>query len=847
MNFLQSPFFKKSWPYLLLLTIGVLFYTFYVGVSFVPLHGSGDMGGWEYSGYYIFENLQWIPFPWLPFDNNLHFYPEGISPVFMSWGLERDLFFALMYKLFGHGGWLFLYFALSHVLLSVLVFALCHKRLGWKKALFLAIVPTYFNIYSLNKFPGHYGLSIHHWTSLAIILDFLILKQFHNKETPDLTLIIWRVFATIGTLGLDLGYVGGLAFTSAVATLFYLHTFYIGYGLIYRTAYIGISEIKNTWLRQLRLNLWQKVTLICTLVAYTSLIFPTFLSMFLEVKAQQTPEILAGAWFTSPERIFAPLIEPYYTQYVSQFKDNPEGYGAGSVGWFFLISGTIGLFFAIRKKYLPIFPILLFFISVLHFNPEYPSPLKYLPWNSYARVGPRLGMIFPLLLSIMAIAVPWTWKATQAKSSWKAATSWALLALLLLIESKMILGPRLTRPYKIQGPSEVYLQHMDAIKKEPGEAVFDFPFCYKGGNGGGHCPHENLSSVWSNRKYHGKKVLGTYFGRLPHKYNQFYTKYGLHQMMQNQSLGCLSEQETTLLKGLFHEYDFCCMNVYVDVFRKECRATYEKVFGKPQKVSKLENFGTTYLYTKSGMNKKNPESIKVSWSVYQLFESTQELNDIYRIKQFYLPKEVDDRLKTLKKFSNLDFKPYEDFDGFLTNLKNNKDQTKFFLVSTMEIKKPGFFFVDKLIDYYIYFRGKEFIADTSRQGSFFARAKKARISGQIDFKLSKEEKEIYLHPSHVPADMVFDEIELSPEDKLAFGVRLANPLGTARFKIYLDDRLIFEKFIKGKKDFSNIFVSLNKHVKEPGKKHKIKFSIDPAGTTNFTWTSWINPRVAYHR
>ena len=61
------------------------------------------------------------------------------------------------------------------------------------------------------------------------------------------------------------------------------------------------------------------------------------------------------------------------------------------------------------------------------------------------------------------------------------------------------------------------MAHMKKIEALPGEAVLDFPFCILGGNGDTAylCPFmERLKSVYALQRFHHKKVIGQYLGRV---------------------------------------------------------------------------------------------------------------------------------------------------------------------------------------------------------------------------------------------------------------------------------------------------------------------------------------------
>ncbi|MEW6493200.1 MAG: hypothetical protein AB1589_11955, partial [Cyanobacteriota bacterium] len=61
---------------------------------------------WEYMGFYFAKNLSFFPLPQLNLVNNQIFYPYGTNSVFQGWGIEMDIFYAILYSIFGAGPWL---------------------------------------------------------------------------------------------------------------------------------------------------------------------------------------------------------------------------------------------------------------------------------------------------------------------------------------------------------------------------------------------------------------------------------------------------------------------------------------------------------------------------------------------------------------------------------------------------------------------------------------------------------------------------------------------------------------------------------------------------------------------
>ena len=821
---------RRVWAVFFLILIWLAFYYSRIGLLSGPMHGSaGDLAGWEYSGYYLWENLQWLPWPSLTFDNNLHFYPDGISPVFMSWGLERDYFYALGFGLFGHGPWLPIYFGLSMLVLALSIFKVAASRIGVGRAFGLAVVASFLNSYSIHKFPGHFGIAVHHWASLSLVVDFFILWHFFRRESPPITLILARALATFGSLGLELGYIGGMSLTSGVVMVLVL-------GIVSLSCFLRNGEWVVSWRRLLKdwREEWSQHRLaICLLgglcVAYAFLMLPLLGSIMLEIRSQESAEIMTGGWHVKPVRLFLPLVEPFYTMLAGWIRDAPEGYLAGSVGWYLLIPAAFGLRWAWRRQQWYVLPVVLILAMVVLYRPGRFSLLGLFPWFSYARVGPRFTLFYPVALGLLAFGVPWFRQLSRRKVARVVA---GLSVLFLVLELPLLYSYQL-KQRMLPELSDRYLDYMKLVAETPGEAVLDFPFCYQGGNGGGYCPHHQLWGVWANRKYHGKKVLGTYFGRLVHEHADFYRQYGLHQLMEAQDQRCLTEKELTYLKSFFESHDFCCMNLYVDFIPPACRDGFAKVFGEPAVEAPLEGVGTTRLYLSDKLPGLDHEQ-RFSWDRYRTTEIFDELRELYPFNFVVVAAEVREI-----------YRPFEKFFSFkLHDLSEAFDR-----------RQPHLLLLDSKADapdamrYHRIFQRSSHVAyfssgDEPRRWyvrtDLVDRARTEDVSQALDSKIDPEERLIFLHPSHLPARLTFPALEGNPGDMLRFGLRFDNDRGDAIFKVRINDAEVFAFRAYRKFESHNIQVPLPAGLSSP---FELVLEVDPNGSHNFDWAYWIAPQI----
>ena len=379
-----------------------------------PLDGEGDTGGWEFSGYFMTNHLEFSPFPTMNFESDRTFYPYGTSAVFQSWGLERDYVVAAFLKAFGTGPWLQLYYLLSQVIIMLGAYWLLRSRVPKSVAIITAVIIPWFNVYALHKYPWHYGISIYHWTSLGIICDFLIFRAFIKDRRLDVSLVLMRVAFTILALGHDIGYIAGLSLTS-----FVIHS--VGLLLVFAIRHIGAWRAKasfyvNRMVQDVMENRvrtgWQLFLISCA----GFFIVPLLLEIMIEVKKHHTSSLHQGIWWANPTRIFTPqfsFLNPDNFDLFGDFKDNAEGFSSSAVGWFLLAFGITGLL-AAGKRAVYSLPLLVFFGLLLTYHPGQSSVLKELPWHQFSRVGTRFTVIFSTVFALFGLG--WVYRTNFLKT-----------------------------------------------------------------------------------------------------------------------------------------------------------------------------------------------------------------------------------------------------------------------------------------------------------------------------------------------------------------------------------------------------------------------------------------------
>ncbi|MBD2246373.1 hypothetical protein [Nostoc sp. FACHB-888] len=575
-----------------------------------PLVGFGDTEQWEYAGFYLKNNIIFTPFPHLDIINNQVFYPYGTSSVFQPWSIERDIFYAIFYSVFGIGPWIQIYYLLSVLLTGIGSFILLFKDYSFARASGAAFLIPFFSFYAILKYPEHVSYSIFHWTALSLIADFLILKRVTSGQYVSLRLILLRACLLILSLGQELGYIAGCALTSfTISTIF--AALFLGYRYFINKRQNLVSFIKNTagnYKNEFFAHPRISLTLLglCLISSFINL--PLVFQIAREAKSFDFTEIPSGAWWANPLRIlipFLPFFHPGQVNLDQFFNDSPEGIGAGSPGWFLLIIASVGLWQG-RKKIIIFIPLLLIFFLCLLYHPTHFPILKIFPWFAFSRVQGRFTVLYPIILSIFALSIN-----LNALRLYSRQLLSALLVFLACTEIYTAYSLKLSdRPF--YSFDNNFLQYMNYVNKQPGEAVLDWPFCVVGGNGvGGNslCPYYSKNMAISTlRRFHKKKVMGHYFGRLHTSQIKPYLDAGWDKLFApdiqdifkaSHQKRCFSSDEWAFFTDFYKLNDFAGINLYLDFLPQDCVNDFYTRFGKPTVETKVPGAGLVKFIPKS--------------------------------------------------------------------------------------------------------------------------------------------------------------------------------------------------------------------------------------------------------
>ncbi|BAZ70141.1 MAG: hypothetical protein KME28_01575 [Pelatocladus maniniholoensis HA4357-MV3] len=561
-----------------------------------PLAGGSDIDIWEYIGFYLKENLSFSPLPTLNLNNNYVFYPYGTTSVFQPWALERDIFYATFYSLFGSGSWLKIYYLITIALTAFGSFILLFKDYGYGRAMGFGYLVTFCNFYAIMEYPVHISKAVLHWTTLSFIIDFLIVKKLVLGHYISLRLILVRFCLLFLSLGQDIGYIAGFALTSfTISALFIILLF--GYRYFKGTFRLKhLFNVLNLYRHELYTNSWISFVLINLSLLACYIYIPLIWQIFKSAKRFDFTNVANSGLWIHPLRLFIPFLpefNPAQPVFKELFNDLPENIGAGSPGWFLLILAILGIW-KTRKQiaiYIPL--IIIFFLFVFYHPTNFPT-LNIFPWFAFNRKP--VTSIYPVILCLFALGI--NFKKVRLLKKQYLSIFIVLIIFLGCIE--------LYTAYKIKLSYNNYLvdtkfsfkksffTYMDYLKQQPGEAILDWPFCVVGGNGVGAenlCPYYKLTSGnFALRRFHTKKVIGQYFGRLHPSQIEAYIQAGWDKLFSPNSpdimkathqTRCFIPNEWSFFTYFFKLNDFAGINLYVDLLPENCVQEFYKRFGNP--------------------------------------------------------------------------------------------------------------------------------------------------------------------------------------------------------------------------------------------------------------------------
>lgn len=538
-----------------------------------PLVGEDDTNALEHLGFVVEHRLSFGLLPHLDFSATKEFlYPFGTVLVFLPWGLERDLLYALGHHFAGEGPWIQLYQTLSVAISALGTYALLRREEGVVRSALVAFAGTFMNFYAVHKYPHHQNCITAHWTVLSIVADFLLFRRLVREERWSLELVVFRLALLPLTFGLDLGYVAGFALLSGAVT------WIIGLGIVVRRR----RFLWPDW----RVPAVRIMPLVALLLAATWLYVPLVVDIVRTTK-QFKFEGPGGAFWAYQLRLLLPWLPGVgpHSDLVASILGKAEGVGEMSSGWALLAVAIFGLRDARRDRQLLVYvPILVAFALAFFYYPRGFPTLRIFPWFQFNRVAGRVTLVMPIWFALVGLA----WR-TVVLPRW--------LVALAAAETITAHAAFDYRPFR---PDASFWTYMKTIRETPGEGVLDWPLCISGGNGVATkdlCPYYAITSTtYAYRRFHRKNVVGLLLSRMhPLQARPFYDV-GLPRLYfpdhpeirtARRQTKCFDETEMAIFERFYRSHDFAGLSLYPDIIGDACMPAFYERFGQPVAKTRL--------------------------------------------------------------------------------------------------------------------------------------------------------------------------------------------------------------------------------------------------------------------
>jgi hypothetical protein len=572
-----------------LLVVSALFARLVVQDFGAPLSGRGDLSLWDHQNHYVASNLTFTPLPRLGLHNDQLFYPYGGNNVFQPWIMEMHLMAASATRLLGTWGWSQLYFLLSVAVTALGAFLLLVRDHGAWRAGTAALAVSCCNYYAIGRYAGALANACVHWTVLGVLADFVLVSRAVARRPWSARLLATRAFLLVACLGLDLGYVAGIGLTSAAITACVLATLTLARARFRPTGLRSLLSVAGLELLASARAHPVQVALLAGMTALAALVYvPLAVQVAEAAREYDFSRVSPGGWWANPLRLLMPVLPGFNpVTHHRILGDQPEAMFAASPGLAFVLAALAGLA-AGRRRILAALPGLVLLALFLSFHPLRFDSLRLLPWFGFVRVSARFSVVYPALLASLALLTP------PGRWRWPGRVTAVLLAALLGVEATTAYRSYLIKDWHHFRPDAAFTGLMQAIRSAPGEAVLDWPFCVAGGNGVATnqiCRYYGIQSgtAWL-QTYHGKKVVGKYFGRLHPDQVRPYIEAGWPRLFVPDNPNAFkarrqqrdfAPQEWEFVERFVTLGDFSGVLLYTDLLPPETVAGFHARFGPP--------------------------------------------------------------------------------------------------------------------------------------------------------------------------------------------------------------------------------------------------------------------------
>ncbi|WCL48207.1 hypothetical protein [Leptospira sp. GIMC2001] len=591
MDNLKSLLLKHRFVFIIYFILSFLIISKIIGAFSGVIFGYADTVHWSYNAYYF---SKYLSFNGLYFDvdlnNNESFFPFGTVQAFQSWGLEKDFFNYLIYTWIGHSGFLKIYAFLSISFSFWGIYFLLQKHFSLTQSMVPALAGSFLGYYSILKYPYHYGFTIHHWTGLSLVLDFLIIYKLIVDQEININYFLLRIAFLFFSFGEDLTYVTSIGVLSIL-----IHGLVIVSYSIFNTKKINIF-LKPKWL--------VVSIFLFSLLVFTTYYLPIFMKIYFSIMDFSKEGFLQAFWWSNPIRLLIPIIPKLNIldlKYHLMIGDSSDSIGVFTLSSLILFSLFYCLFH-INRRLFAILPLLLLACILLSYHPSEFPYLTKLPWFNYFRVSGRSSFAISIIFGMFGAFVHFE---NFFLTKWKKVLVIAFL-IFLIWEVRTVYSHKNNTEIKLSNDN---LEYFNSIKNLPGEAILDWPFCIFGADGDERlCPYfSNTGNQYSLRQFHHKKSIGQYFGRMHQTQKDIFLSKGWDKLflMDSQSdpffpkqSRCWNDQEWNQFLSFYNSYDFAGINLYSDILDDKCKEVFKKRFGEPIDKTNLHLSGELWLFRK---------------------------------------------------------------------------------------------------------------------------------------------------------------------------------------------------------------------------------------------------------
>ncbi|MSP61747.1 MAG: hypothetical protein EXR72_15715 [Myxococcales bacterium] len=542
----------------------------------------------EYLTWYFSTHVQLLPVPRFDLTNDSVLYPFGANGALQSWCIERELFYTALARNFGVGPWLQLYYLASLLCGTLGTFALLRGDHGDTRATVAALLANVLNYYGAQKYPCHFNMAVVHWATLGIVCDFVLAGRAVSRRPLTPTWLLLRALLAVLAFGLELGHILGFALTS----LLFSGAFILALWMVRWRRGADPRAAWRAWRAAASLD-WRahrrRIVLLAVGIAGVSWIYGALVvGVVRAATVYDFGGLYAGTWWAHPIRLiipYFPFLHPsQQPRYLRLFGDQAEvGIGSGGAGWLLLVLAMAGLFQARRRllRYVP----LLVTLGVFALSRPGFDLMRWMPWFAFLRVLSRSTVVYSVLFALCAIDL----SLRPLTPGWRRMAALAL-GVIGALELWTVAAIKLAQPAYSYPPE--FHAHMRRIAALPGEAVLDFPFCLCGGNGaiGNLCPIEQVRSVYALQRFHHKKVIGQYLGRLHPLQAQPFVDAGWPLLLlgdaddngKSQRIDrCPEGEAMDFISDFYMNNDFSGIQLAIDRLPAGCAERFYQRFGAP--------------------------------------------------------------------------------------------------------------------------------------------------------------------------------------------------------------------------------------------------------------------------